>query len=168
MRNALPLLLLPLTAACGQDESRLPVAENRGTMRTPAVPAKVEGTMASAPLAGAAAEGARDAAGVLRRYYDLIEAGQYRSAWAMRGGKPADAAAFAANFAAYRRYKVTIGKPSDPVPQEGWLFVEVPIQIFGAMNNGAPFGSAGSVTLRRAQSIPEATRRQRDWHIYTG
>ncbi|HZG07678.1 MAG TPA: hypothetical protein VEZ70_01725 [Allosphingosinicella sp.] len=168
MRNALPLLLLPLAAACGQDESGLPVAENRGTMRTPAVPTKAEGTMASAPPAGAPAAGARDAAGVLRRYYDLIEAGQYRDAWAMRGGKPADAAAFAANFAAYRRYKVTLGKPSDPVSQEGWLFVEVPIQIFGALKNGTPFGSAGSVTLRRAESVPGATLRQRDWHIYTG
>jgi hypothetical protein len=86
----------------------------------------------------------------------------------MRGGAPKDAAAFAAHFAAYSHYKVTVGQPSEPVSGGGWSFVEVPIQIFGAMKTGKPFGSAGSVTLRRASGAAGATPRQRNWHIYTG
>jgi hypothetical protein len=168
MRYSGPLLLLFLTA-CGGDAAS-PQSEEKATA-APVVKAPLANAAPAPSPALAPAPTARDAgdaAGVLRRYYDLIEAGRYPEAWAMRGGAPKDAAAFAANFAGYSRYKVTVGQPSEPIAGGGWSFVEVPIQIFGATNTGKPFGSAGSVTLRRASAAAEATQRQREWHIYTG
>jgi hypothetical protein len=46
--------------------------------------------------------------------------------------------------------------------------VEVPVMIYGQHKDGKPFGSAGSVSLRRSVAAPEATAREREWHIFTG
>jgi hypothetical protein len=174
MRYSITLLLLSLAACSGdapapQPDETATAAPAAGASLPNAAPTPAPAPApASAPASAPPASDAGDAAGALRRYYDLVEAGRYSEAWAMRGGAPRDAAAFAASFADYSRYKVTVGQPSEPVSGGGWSFVEVPIQIFGAMKTGKPFGSAGSVTLRRASGAPGATPRQRDWHIYTG
>jgi hypothetical protein len=163
LRLLLLLLLFPLSSCGGGDapppppeEKRQPKASNRAAPPASAAP--------SPP----ARQPAGDAAAALRRYYDHIEAGRYEDAWAMRGGGGEGAKAFAGNFAGYERYRVTVGAASEPVAANGWSFVEVPIQIFGRMKGGEPFGSAGSVTMRRASGAPGATPRQRGWHIYTG
>ena len=44
--------------------------------------------------------------------------------------------------------------------------VEVPVQLYGRMKDGKPFGSAGTITLRRANDVPGATAAQRRWRIY--
>jgi hypothetical protein len=162
-RLRLLLLLLPLSSCGGgdappppPDEKRQPKAWNRA-----APPASVAPSPEARQSAG-------DAAATLRRYYDHIEAGRYGDAWAMRGGGGEGAEAFARNFAAYERYRVTVGAASEPVEANGWSFVEVPIQIFGRMKGGEPFGSAGSVTMRRASGAEGTMARQRAWHIYTG
>jgi hypothetical protein len=36
------------------------------------------------------------------------------------------------------------------------------------VKGGKGFGSAGSISLRRAAGAPGATRAQKEWHIYTG
>jgi hypothetical protein len=105
---------------------------------------------------------------MLRRYYSHIEAGHYTEAWAMRGGKPDGAEAFARSFAAYRSYRATVGEPSAPVSAGGWMFVEVPVMITGTLHSGKGFGSTGSISLRRAAAAPGATAAQRGWHIFTG
>jgi hypothetical protein len=105
---------------------------------------------------------------VLRRYYGLIESGRYAEAWAMRSARRAGSAEFARNFAGYESYRVTVGTPTEPVEAGGWAFVEVPIMITGRMRGGEPFGSAGSVSMRRAAGAPAASARERGWHIYTG
>jgi hypothetical protein len=105
---------------------------------------------------------------MLRRYYGHIEARRFADAWAMRGGAPVGAEAFARNFAAYKSYRVTVGQPSEPVAAGGWSFVEVPVMITGTLATGKGFGSTGSVSLRRASGAPGATAAQREWHIYTG
>ncbi|PSJ37575.1 hypothetical protein [Allosphingosinicella deserti] len=110
----------------------------------------------------------KDAAAVLRRYYDHIEAGRTREAWAMRSASDAGYDRFERNFAAYDRYKVSLGPATQPVEAAGWVYVEVPIQIFGTMKGGKGFGSVGNVTMRKAVDIPGATARDRAWHIYTG
>ena len=105
---------------------------------------------------------------MLRRYYRHIEAGRYADAWMMRGGAPEGREAFARNFAAYQSYHVTVGQPSEPVTAGGWSFVEVPVMITGTLKGGKGFGSAGSISLRRASGATEATAAQKNWHIYTG
>jgi hypothetical protein len=104
-----------------------------------------------------------DAAKTLRRYYDLIEAGRYDDAYALRSGGGADRERFAANFRAYESYSAQAGAPSQPVAQGDFEFVAVPVMITGRFVGGKPFGSAGSVTLRRARAGAD-----RSWRIYTG
>jgi hypothetical protein len=69
------------------------------------------------------------------------------------------AADFAAAFERYASHRATVGAPSRPVEAGGWFYVEVPVQTYGTMRDGTPFGSAGIVTLRRRQGGG-------DWRIY--
>ena len=156
----LSLLLLPV-AACGPEESPPPAPKEAAAVTPAPAPAPPP---APAPVI----EAREDPAAILRRYYDLIEAGRYAEAWAMRSASKAGSVEFARNFAAYERYRVTIGQPTEPVESGGWTYVEVPIQILGRMKGGEPFGSAGSVSMRRALRVEGASAREREWHIYTG
>ena len=169
MRNGflpLPALLLSVAAlhGCGREEEKEappPPAERQEPAQ--ARPEASPEREARAP----AAPGGESAAGVLRRYYGLVEGGRYAEAWAMRSASKAGAVEFARNFAAYESYRVTVGTPTEPVEAGGWAYVEVPIMITGRMKGGEPFGSAGSVSMRRAL-YPDASAREREWHIFTG
>src|SRR5690606_18651247 len=96
---------------------------------------------------------AASAARVAQTYFDLLEAGDYAAAWKLRWesrkAPPAQADAFVAAFARYRRYRATVGQPSQAVRAGDSLFVEVPVQIYGQLASGAPIASAGIITLRR-------------------
>ena len=155
------LLLLLCLAACGEAKPEAPPPKPKPRLQAPAAPAP-------APVPAAAEEAGEDARAMLRRYYGHIEAGRYAEAWAMRGGKADGAQAFDRNFAAYQTYRVTVGEPSQPVTAGGWSFVEVPVMITGTLKGGEGFGSAGSISLRRAAGAPAATAAQNEWHIYTG
>jgi len=163
MRFPSPLIAILALAACGQSDPSPPTART-GKPRVQAPQAAAPETKAQEQ----AREQGDDAAAVLRRYYDHIEAGRYDDAWAMRGGNGEGAEAFARNFAAYQSYHVSLGQPGEPVAGGGWSYVEVPIMITGSMKGGKPFGSAGSVTLRRADGVAGATAAQKNWRIYTG
>lgn len=154
------LLLLLCLAGCGKAE---PEAAPKQKLRAAAA-----ATPVPEPVPAASVEAGEGARAMLRRYYGHIEAGRYAEAWAMRGGKREGAEAFAGNFAAYQSYHVTVGEASQPVNSGGWSFVEVPVMITGTLKGGKGFGSAGSVSLRRAAGAPGATRAQKEWHIYTG
>jgi hypothetical protein len=160
MRAALCLLIL-LAGCRAESPTPKPKANARARASAPAEASPG----ASAPEALAEAS---DAAATLRRYYAAIEARDYDTAWAMRSGPATDAERqrFAANFKAYERYRATVGVSSEPVEAGGWAYVEVPVMIYGSYRGGKPFGSSGSVSLRRATSAPAAPRERR-WHIYT-
>lgn len=144
-------------AACGSEPAPAP---------REAKPPKQASLAPSAPAAARAPEqrpSARtggDAAAVLRRYYELIQQRRYPQAHALREPNGADATAFAAHFERFASHEVTIGTASEPAEAGGWLYVEVPVQSYGAMKDGTPFGSAGTVTLRRRTSGGE-------WRIFT-
>ena len=164
MIRSLPLLLLAL-AGCSRDEpAARPPERNQAAAPTTSATREVA---APAPTPAAERREGEDASSVLRRYYDHIEAGRYREAWAMRSASDEGLERFAQNFAAYDRYQVTLGHPTEPVESEGWRYVEVPIQILGTLKGGKGFGSVGSVTMRRATTA-KAAAWQRQWHIYTG
>jgi hypothetical protein len=94
----------------------------------------------------------------------LIEAGKFREAYRLREPekKGATEQAFAANYARYAEHRATIGAPSRIAEAGEWLYVEVPVQMYGRMKSGAPMASAGTMTLRRPAAEPNAP-----WRIYT-
>ncbi|HEX8624872.1 MAG TPA: hypothetical protein VF782_07315 [Allosphingosinicella sp.] len=157
----LPTLLL-LLSACGSERetSRQPDQVERSAR--PPMP-ELEPPKETAQDR----EDSGDAAATLKLYYARIGSGDYDSAWAMRSGEAGDEARrrFADNFRAYDTYQADVGTPSGPVEAKGWAYVEVPVMIRGTFKGGKPFSSAGSVTVRKAVSGPEAGY---GWRIYTG
>lgn len=155
---ALPLLL----ATCGEERETPQQAQQREKAEQPPMP-ELDPPVETAQDR----EDSGDAAATLRRYYSRIQAGDYDSAWAMRSGEVGDEARrrFADNFKAYATYQADVGTPSEPVQAQDWAYVEVPVMIRGTFRGGKPFSSAGSVTVRKATSGPEAGR---GWRIYTG
>lgn len=166
MRRLLPCLAF-LVAGCGEANappSRAPAEPRAETPPEPAPPPEGK----EAPAAGPSDTG-EDAAATLRRYYAMIEAGDYERAWAMRDGDRAGLDRFRANFEAYETYRATVGEPSEPVTAGGWIWVEVPVMVTGRKRSGEPAGTVGSVSLRRAgPANAAATPDQRRWHIFTG
>jgi hypothetical protein len=162
----LPFIALALVTACHRQAPAPPP-------RQQAVPVahRAPGAQPSTaqPETRSAAGDTASAADLLRHYYGLIEAGKYDEAWKMRsGGRDMDAARFAAHFRAYESYHSQIGQPSLPVRSGDWLYVEVPVMTTGRFLGGKPFGSAGSVTLRRPVSGSSSPPGERGWRIYTG
>lgn len=149
--RAPPLAALAL-AACGEGgapEARDPPIAEAVQRKSPA-PSPPPG--ATAPPAADKSRAASDsAAEVVRDYHRLIGAGDYGAAWRLREASPRNPAeeAFAAAYRQYAEYRVTVGAPSEPVSAGGWDYVEVPVQIYGRTRAGAPFASAGTVTVRR-------------------
>jgi len=156
------LCCLLLLAACGSEPETPQQTRQRAKAAQPPMP-ELEPPVATAQDR----EDSGDAATALKLYYARIEAGDYDSAWAMRSGETGSEARrrFADNFKAYATYQADVGTPSEPVEAQGWAYVEVPVMIRGTFRGGKPFSSAGSVTVRKATSGPEAGG---GWRIYTG
>ena len=165
IRVTIPLFLA--LAACGRDAPEARSPDRNQPAAAAGVAAAPNEAEPPVVATGARREEGRTAIAVLRRYYDHIEAGRYRDAWAMRSASDEGLERFAQNFAAYDRYQVTLGNPTQPVEAGGWRYVEVPIQILGTLKGGKGFGSVGSITMRRATTAG-AGATQREWHIYTG
>jgi hypothetical protein len=150
--------MILLLAGCS-DEPAAEAPEEESRLQVPAprsAPAAAEPAEPTEP-----APEATDAAEVLRLYYDHVQNRRYRQAHALREARTGDdVEAFAAHFDRFASHKATLGKPSDPVAAGEWLYVELPVQVYGTLKDGKPFGSAGTITLRRAkQGGP--------WRIYT-
>lgn len=114
-------------------------------------------------------DSAQGAANVVQTYYALLEAGKYRSAFAlrdMRGSDDADPDSFAADFARFSEYHANIGAPGPVDAGAGQRYVTVPVQIYARLKQGAkPVYEIGSVTLHRTADIDGATAAQRTWRI---
>jgi hypothetical protein len=132
------LALLLFAAGCDSPEPGPNAA-------APQAPAQVGRAATAAEAADAEA-----AAAVLRDYYARIGRGDYRGAWSLRERRPGLAyRRFAASFAAYADYRATVHLPSIPVAADGFVWLEVPVQLHGRRRDGRPFGSVGRVTMRR-------------------
>lgn len=160
-------LLLPsvLLAACRESPPPPPAkiekaqARRQAAAPAPAAPGALPGAKPAEP------GGAEAAATALETYYALIQAGKYREAWKLRSPeRGGDEAAFLQSFGKYASYRADVGAPSQPAAADGWLYVEVPVQIYVRTKSGETSSSAGSVTLRRRENGSAA---ERQWRIYS-
>jgi hypothetical protein len=149
-------LALGAASACSEDAAEAPT-EAKARPQLPTAPPAERAAAEPAPTPSVGEAG--DASALLRRYYALLEQRRFEEAFRLREANGSDSEAFAAHFERLEWQKVTIGVPSEPVSAGGWTYVEVPVQTYGAMQDGKPFGSAGTVTLRR--------RGDGAWRIYT-
>src|SRR3546814_18794028 len=77
-----------------------------------------------------------------------------------------NADACAAAFGKYKDYHANIGAPGRVDAGAGQRYVEVPVQVYGTLEDGEqPFNRRGSVTLHRTAEIPGATAEDKSWHI---
>ena len=140
MRCVAFLLLL---SGCGPDavEPRNGSAPEPEEIPAPAVP----------PPSAEDEQASRAAAATVTLYYEAIARRDYPAAWRLRDPAPGSTLErFAAGFELYEDYRATIGTPTLPARQGGALWVAVPVQLYGRRRDGAPFGSVGRVTLKRA------------------
>jgi len=123
--------------------------------------------LAEGPIAPNSAQGA---AQVVQRYYALLESGRQAEAWKLWSegspSRPADAAAFARQFARYADYHAQVGAPGAIEGAAGSLFVEVPVVVYGRLKSGEEVHQSGKATLRRVNDVPGSTAEQRSWRIY--
>lgn len=178
MRKRLALALAVSLAGCGDQPEADQVQSSERASRPaqrevrPARPstalapdAPPARTVSEASAGPGSAQGAVD---VVQQYYALIEAGEYEKAWPLRwdsAGSGRDR--FVASFAPYAEYHATVGTPTEIQGAVGSLYVDVPVQLYGRKKDGKPFGSAGTITLRRVNGVPGSTEAQRRWRIYT-
>lgn len=97
--------------------------------------------------------GAADAAALVRRYGAAIAAGDYRAAWAMWQGhgraSGMSPAAFAASFAGYARYQLSVGMPFDADAGAGQRYITVPVRVAARLKTGQRLALAGPIVLHR-------------------
>lgn len=162
-------LVLFLLSACGEEQPSQPTPTNFAAeprpQPSPSPQLPAEASLAERPFSPTSAQGA---ATVVETYYGLIEAGKYAEALKLRWD--ADRVGldrFAASFAPYAEHHATVGAPSAIQGAAGSLYVEVPVQLYGNLKSGKPFGTVGTITLRRVNDIPGSTAEQRRWRIYT-
>ena len=131
-----------LLAGCGGEEE---------SARADGLENKVEAPAQPPPSAEDAALSS-DAAASLRLYYDHLARREWRAAFAMRASAPGlTLERFAANYERYEAYLATVGAPSLPARQDGAVWVQIPVQLYGRMRDGSPFGSVGMMVLRREE-----------------
>jgi hypothetical protein len=120
--------------------------------------------------AGSSAADASAPADVLRRYYAVINARDFRRAYELWGDNGAASGqtfeAFAAGFRETARVYVEVGEPSRVEGAAGSRFVEVPVTVRAVTETGEKQRFEGTYTLRRTV-VDGATTGQRRWHLYS-
>jgi hypothetical protein len=110
------------------------------------------------------------AAAVIRRYYDAIDARDYRTAYRQWEGSGTASGqsfdAFRRGFAETADVTVQIGEPGRVEGAAGSRYVDVPVTVTARTTGGAVQHFAGTYVLRRAV-VPGASAEQRAWHIYS-
>lgn len=177
VKSLLPVILL-LVAACSRETSApitnepvnepLNKAEAPEAPLNPPAPGEPGGLpddrtpISEGPIDPKSAQGAGQ---ILQTYFALLESGKANEAgklWS-DSGTPSD---FANRLAKYREVHANIGAPGDSEGAAGSIYVEIPVQLYGRLQDGKEFNARGSMTLRRVNDVPGSTAAQRKWHIY--
>lgn len=109
-----------------------------------------------------------DAVALVRGYYAAIEARDYERAyasWADAGRASRQTPQqFAAGFAQTTHVAATYGQPGPMQAAAGSRFIEIPVAIEAAQQDGSVRRYVGAYTLRRAM-VDGATPEEREWRI---
>lgn len=107
-----------------------------------------------------------DAAALVRSYYAAIEARDYDRAYLLwaDGANRQTPEQFAAGFATTAHVAATIDTPGRMEAAAGSRYIEVPVAIESAQQDGSVRRYVGAYTLRRAV-VDGATPEQRQWRI---
>lgn len=124
-----------------------------------------------APARGSS-QAARDA---LRRYYQAIDSGDYRSAYALwwSGAQDNQNASgktlqqFKAGFAHTQSSRADIGKPGRIEGAAGSRYIKIPVIVRAILEDGRRQRFTGHYTLRRIGDVDGASRAAQQWHIYS-
>ena len=124
-----------------------------------------------APSAAPAEEpAATDAEGIVHTYYDALDAGQYRAAYALWGdGGRRSGKTFAAFEAGYRQTRsvaVRVGWAGREDAGAGQRYVTVPVVVTAVLTDGREQRFDGTYTLHRTV-VDGATDEQRAWRIHS-
>jgi hypothetical protein len=107
-------------------------------------------------------------ASVIRRYYERIDSGDLRSAYALwaRGGEASGKSFddFAAGFAETSEARVTVGDSIRIEGAAGSQYATIPVSVDATLKSGESQHFEGTYTLRRSM-VDGATPEQRTWHI---
>lgn len=136
---ALLLLLAGCAAEPDERQNRVSNVQENGVEAPPGPPPSAEDLALS-----------RSAADSLRLYYERIGRRDWSGAFAMR--EPVAGVTlerFKDRYEPYEDHRATIGTPSLPTRHEGAVWVQVPVQLYGRMEGGRPFGSVRAVVLKR-------------------
>ena len=104
---------------------------------------------------------AQGAAQVLQTYFANVESGNSAEAaklWS-EGAQKLD-------LSPYKEIHANIGAPGAMQGAAGSSYVDVPVQLYGRLQNGKEFNRRGTMTLRRVNDVDGSTAEQRKWHIY--
>jgi hypothetical protein len=115
---------------------------------------------------------ARDSspAGIVRKYYDAIQSGDYTGAYSLwyDGGKASRQTldAFTAGFAKTAEVRAIVSDSVTVRGAAGSQYATVPVVVRAVTRNGEKQVFTGTYTMRRAM-VDGATPEQRRWHIYS-
>lgn len=153
----------PVTVSVEQDGAWLVSAFEKASP-SPADPTAVPSPTDSIPTSAEAA------ADVIRRYYEAIDARDYRRAYEHWGDSGRSSGQtfeeFAAGFSETSSVEAEVGMPGRIDPAAGSRYVEVPVLIRAEAKGGEEQRFEGTYTLRRSE-VDGATEAQRRWHIYS-
>ncbi|HEX7069753.1 MAG TPA: hypothetical protein VF190_03060 [Rhodothermales bacterium] len=123
-----------------------------------------------APRDGGTEGPTADLTSVIRRYYEALNAGDFRRAYEMWGGRGSATGQsfeeYRAFFDGMRRLEVETGMPGRIEPAAGSRYVEIPVMLRITHDDGRVETREGTYTLRQSV-VDSSTPAQRNWHIYS-
>lgn len=106
---------------------------------------------------------------VVEKYYEAIDAGDYRSAYLQWGGNGTASgktySRFRQGFAQTAHSRVVTGEPVNGDAAMGSVYVDVPVEVFAILKNGHKQHFRGHYTLRRVNGVDGASNAQLHWHL---
>ena len=112
---------------------------------------------------------------LIKHYYDDINQGDYKAAYALWAGGSKDSKNasgktfedFKAGFKNTKKSEVDIATPGSIEGAAGSSYIEIPVTIHATTNDGKTQDFKGSYTLRRVNNVDGASWAEKNWHIYS-